>query len=330
MGVGSIVYGFAENTIRESGYMLPVFYLGEFRVTQAAGDSMTLVPTRPLDPPQLQAANNAPRWALYELMPVDSHEAFVAEGSVPDDKEIFGRIDADLVNQLLGGSVPQEVLDAYLRDGTVARSDDPPATHWIRVTFTEEYEHTVDAMEQRSAIDGGFFDGLGQAVDSRLQRADGDTVKFSPGDQLTLKSEAAEELLEKGVATKDQDYFVRPLNSYRYVLSEIQRQIDFLDDQSENLVRQKAVLEAALTLTTEMQTKGQQRQLDLEKDERQLAKELAAIQGYAENLEAELSATKAKMADLYRQNLSSEQELEAIQAAIRRASEERAALAVDG
>ena len=78
MGVGSIVYGFAENTIRESGYMLPVFYLGEFRVTQAAGDSMTLVPTRPLDPPQLQAANNAPRWALYELMPVDSHEAFVA------------------------------------------------------------------------------------------------------------------------------------------------------------------------------------------------------------------------------------------------------------
>lgn len=330
LAASSIVYAFAERVLAEGGAALPVAYLGEFRVAQTAADSFTIVPTSPLEPEQLRAANNSNRWALYELMPTDSHEAFVKADTVPDNERLFGEINSELVRSLLASSIPPQALEEYLRDGTSVLPDDRPETRWMRVEFTKKYELTVDAMEQRSAIDGGFFDGLGQAVDSRLQRADGDVVSFDVGDQLVVKSEAGQLLVGEGVVQVIDEYFVRPLNSYRLVLKSMRQQIDYLNSQAVNLRRQQAVLQDALTLTTEMQTTGQQRKLELEKDEAQVGKELAAITGYVNDMQAELSEMKQTMARLYRENLSGQRELASIQAAIRKAADQRAQAAVGG
>lgn len=321
---GAIVYAFAENVLEQGGPAVPVFYLGEFEVQQAGPQTVTMAPTSPLEPGQLQAANQSPRWALYELMPTDSHEAFVAEGSEGDDEQIFGRVDADLVQRLMA-NVPPADVQLYLRDGTQALPDDLPQSRWVKIEFTKSHEITVDAMEQRAAIDGSYFDSLGQAVDARLQREEGDVVAFEEGDQIVMQLEAAQDLVMQGVAERVDEYFVRPLNNYRTMIRATQRQIARLKDEAQLLARQKTVLEAAVAKTNEMLTKSQQRKGELEKDEAQLGKELVAIQSTVDQLEAQMRTTRGRMAELYEQNLAAAKELEQIQTALLRAAEERAA-----
>lgn len=310
---GSIVYGFAEGTVTQGGAMVPVFYLGEYKVVQATPDTVTITPSAPLEPAQANAANQQSRWALYEMMPLDSHKAFMAEGSTEDDDQIFGRADEETIRQLFGNSVPQTTIDDYLRDGTRARQDDPVETLWVKIRFTKKYEVTVDSEDARSAADGGFFDALGQAVDSRLQRSEGNSVAFEAGDQLIVKKEWANDLIQQGQAELIDQYFVRPLNSYRYVMRAIREQINDLNNQAVALQRKKVVIEAALQLTNDMITKGQQRQLDLEKDETQIGKELKAIKSYTDELESELRQAMQEQAQLRRANLEAEKSLEQFQ-----------------
>ncbi len=325
----SIVYAFAEQILQEGGPAVPVFYLGEYRITQATADTVSLTPTVPLEPFQLQAANQAGRWALYEVMPTDSHETFIAAGSVPDDELFFGRVDDEAIRALFGNSVAPETINDYLRDGSRAIASDPPAARWLKIEFTKKFELTVDGQDQRSAGDGGFFDSLGQAVDSRLQRTEGDTVTFEAGEQLVVKEEAGIELINDGSAKLVDTYFIRPLSSYRLALRDLRQQIDYLDRQATGLRQQQSVLQVALNLTNDMTTKGQQRKLELEKDDSQVGKELSAIRSYSENIEQQLVSTKKEMSRLYQDNLSREKELQKIQTQIRQMVEAREAAVSD-
>lgn len=310
---GMVVYAFVEQPWQESGFTVPTYYLGEFRVTAATPQEVTVQPAGQLEPGQLQAIDQAGRWSLYEMLPLDSHKAFIAEGSQSDEDAIFGRVDDELVNRLLGERVLPQTLAAYLRDGTRALADDPPATRWVKIEFTEDHEITVDSQEQRSASDGGFFDSLGQAVDSRLQRAEGDAVRFAAGDQLIVKQEAASALIDEGVAQLVDTYFVRPLNSYRVALRRVRQQIDYLNNQAASLQRQKEVIDRAVALTIDMQTAGQQRKLNLEKDAAQINRELVALKEYSQQLEQQLQAAKQEVVRIYRDNLAREEELQSIQ-----------------
>jgi creatinine amidohydrolase/Fe(II)-dependent formamide hydrolase-like protein len=314
---GTVVYGFAEGTLEEGGPVVPVFYLGEYRVTQATPDTVTITPAAPLEPAQATAANQQPRWALYEMLPIDSHQAFIAAGSVEDDDQIFGRPDEDLIRQLLGNNVPQKTIDDYLRDGTRARPDDPISTLWVKIRFTKKVDVTVDSQDQRSASDGGFFDALGQAVDSRLQRTESDSVSFDVGDQLIVKKEWADEKIQQGEAELIDEYFVRPLNSYRLVLRSLREHINDLNRQAANLRIQEQTVRVALDLTNQMITEGQQRQLNLEKDETQIGKELVAIRSYTDQLESELQDARQQRNQLYKANLESVRKLEALQQQIK-------------
>lgn len=325
----TIVYAFAEQILQEGGPALPVFYLGEYRITQAAADTVSLSPTVPLEPFQLQAANQANRWALYEVMPTDSHQTFIAAGSIPDDELFFGRVDDEAIRAIFGNSVAPETINDYLRDGSRAIANDPPAARWVKIEFTKKYELTVDGQDQRSAGDGGFFDSLGQAVDSRLQRTEGDSVSFEAGEQLVVLEESGRLLIDEGSAKLVDTYFIRPLSSYRMALRDLRQQIDYLDRQETGLRQQQAVLQVALNLTNEMTTKGQQRKLELEKDDTQVGKELTAIRSYSENIEQQFVSTKKEMARLYQDNLSREKELQNVQSQIRQMVEAREA-AVSG
>ena len=107
---GTVVYGFAE-ALNPQQIAVPVFYLGEFRVKQSTPNQVTLSPTGPLEAGQLQRINNqAQSWSLYEMLPMDGHVPFVAEGSVSNDDNFLGRVDADLVNRMLGKNVSAETL----------------------------------------------------------------------------------------------------------------------------------------------------------------------------------------------------------------------------
>jgi hypothetical protein len=84
-------------------------YLGEFRVTAAAGQEATLVPTLPMGSFQgAQLASSRGPWVVYERMPADRHE-------------IFAGMSQDQLRQKL----PPQLVEEYLRHGQEARPDDP-------------------------------------------------------------------------------------------------------------------------------------------------------------------------------------------------------------
>lgn len=312
-----IVYGFAEGQVTADGPLVPVAYLGQYRIAQSTADTVTLTPAAPLEPIQINRAGQAGRWVLYELLPIDSHAVFMAAESKADDDQIFGRPDEEKVRALMGNNVLPETIDAYLRDGSRATATDPPETIWVKVRFTKPIQITVDAKDQRSAADGGFYDALGQAVDSKLQRADEDAVSFDTGDTLIVKEDWAKQRIQAGEAELIDRYYVRPLNSYRLALRSLRENIINLKTQEADLLRQIEIVNEAIALTNDMITKGQQRELNLEKDEKQIAIERTAITSYTSQLENQLAETKREVARLYKANLTGERQLAAIQRSIK-------------
>ncbi|TWT79840.1 hypothetical protein CA13_12470 [Planctomycetes bacterium CA13] len=316
--VGLVVYGFGEQAMPNSTMFLPVFYLGEFQVTASTPTQVTVVPTMPLEPAQQDAISSgqARSWSLYELLPLDGHKMFVREGSEQNDESQFGLMDEQLLNQLFSNRVKPESLQRYIRDGGRSLPDDPPASRWTQVEFTKKYKIEVDSPEQRGALDGGFFDGNGRAVDSRLQRAEDNEVPFNVGDVITVKEEAADMLMDEGVAKLKNQFYVRPLNDYRFGLRSVRLQLDQLATRKKEVEDQSRVLQDAIAATDSMLTSNQAIKLKLEQDLKQRQVEKVAIREYHDTVEKEVKETRERLVRLYNSNQKLEQELTHIELAI--------------
>lgn len=307
-----IVYGFAEQPTPGAPVPVPIFYLGEFRVTASQPNQVTLTPTTELTDAQKQRiGGQAASWSLYELLPLDGHEPFIAPGSTPTDEQLFGRVNEQLVRALLGQAVRPETLQTYLRDGGRAVANDPPKTRWVKVEFIKPYKVDVDSPEQRGALDGGFFDGVGRAVDSRLQRGgEQSAVEFDTGEQIVVKHEAAQQLIREGSAKLVDEYFVRPLNDYRFALRRLRLRIAEMANRRAELEHEQQVLNDALQATITMLASNQQDKLNLEKDAAQVNKERQAITDYNQTLQERIASTRQELASLYQSNLALAQQLE--------------------
>ena len=321
-----VVYGFAEGQMGEVEALVPTFYLGEFQVTTSTPTQVQLTPTGPLEAAQQDAIsqNKARSWSLYELLPLDAHLPFIAAGSQPDNDNLFGRVDDEVVKKglqtaarLLGasGASPElqaelakqqaETLKNYLRNGTQAEQDDPPVSRWVKLEFVKNHEIEVDSEDERGALEGGFFDGGGRAVDSRLKHGDGDddrSVKFKTGDQITVKEEYANELLKDGVAKLINRYYVRPLNDYRSVLRRIRLRLAELSTRQKELEFEQKVLQDAIAATDKMLGSGQADKLNLEQDVAQYTKERESLQDHNAKLQSKVTETRKVLTQLYQQN----------------------------
>ncbi|EMI18234.1 membrane protein [Rhodopirellula maiorica SM1] len=316
---GLIVYGFAERPVPNMNWQLPRFYLGEFRVISSTPDQVTLQPTGKLEKMQQDAITSmqAGQWSIYEMLPLDGHEIFIAEGSTPDENHLFGRVNDQLLADLFESGVSQETLNSYLRDGSQATPDDPPLSRWTRVEFIKKHKIQVDGQRTTAATDGDFFDGTGRALDSRLQRSEEDEVSFNVGDQLVLKEEAANELIDLGVVKLINQYYIRPLNDYRFVLRRIRLRLTALESQIQEADYQKSVLQEAIRATEAMLTSTQADKLKLEQDFEQTEKEKIAIQAYHDEIAGRVEQTRQELVRLYNQNQQLEQQLETIHKTIK-------------
>ncbi len=299
---GLVVYAFAENA-DPTGKFVPVAYLGEFIVDKSAGTGAFLKPTAPLLPQQRKyiADGMASRWSVFELMPLDSHEVFAAEGSQGSENEYFGRMDKQQIAQALAGAgldTPrgQKLLESYLADGSAAPDNVNAENLWILVEFVKDHTIDVDSKEKRNATDGGFFDPIGRTVDERLKRG-GDLadVKYAPGDKRLLWKAAAEELISLGVAKPIKRIYVRPLTNYANAFRDVRQGILSTIQQIELLKRENDIAKQTNQLGQEQLGFRQEESQKLDKDLAQVTKEQAVAQKEVQRLESELASLQQKI-----------------------------------
>lgn len=308
--VDLVVYAFAEE-VNEEGRPIPSFYLGEFTVVQSQDGAVTLEPTLQLSQAQIQFIQSgaASSWALYELMPIDGHLAFAAPGSQPSEEEVFGRMDAETLADLLA-NVPMEngrqerVLQSYLRDGQKAQDGDPADSVWVQLRLKKNYSLDVDSQESANATERGYFDATGRSIDARLKRQDEETenstVELKENDLILLTEAAARPLIANGTAELVERYFVRPLNDYEQAfnnqdvrLNDVQERIDVFNRETELLNQANARGQELISIE---QVENQKLTQDLEN----YSKEVEVVTTALQDAKGDLQKLKAELAQLYR------------------------------
>lgn len=309
-----VVYLFSE---KED--FTPRSYIGEFKVETVAGNTVTVTPTAALTPRQMRAISSSPTWAVYDLLPIDSHLAFAKPGSVSTAEEIFGTMDADAISRLL--EIPLDlstrdmntmsiaeanrakILNAYLQDGTRAREGTPLESIVYEVEFLKDYELKVDSNITNNAETGGFFNPEGQAVDSRIKREEGQTFVFKANEKDIFKmyGPAAKKLEMEGVVKLGAAIFVRPLNDYNLGLKSTKRLTLTATDEFVVIEREVKVTERSQAITQDELIKAEETQRKLEADQAQYKLELDRITSETVRVEQELQAKRQEAEKLYKE-----------------------------
>jgi hypothetical protein len=299
---------------------VPTSYLGEFVVSSSESGSIKIKPTGNLTQEQNAAiaAGSYPTWSIYELMPLDSHSAFAAAGSKEDENAIYGRMDRDELARMLGidpsladavpsalslrDSIKARVLQSYINDGGRPPEGTPPEQVYVRIEFTKDHTIEVDAQEQRTATEGGFFDLSGRSVDSRLKRGEeGARVSFKTGDTIVLDTASAEDLIKQGIAKSLAPVFVRPLNDYEYAFREVRRQITAALQDAKLIQRELAEMQKSQGIADAQVRMRQQERSKLDKDFAQYSRENEVITGEANRLTDVLNSTRTELSNMFQQ-----------------------------
>lgn len=119
----------------------PDGYLGEFQVTAATDATVSLAPNMRMSERQLKRLTaSTANWTLYEVMPIDRHEAFAG-------------LDKEKLAALMPGE-SEESINQYAKDGQPAGPDDPP-------------QNVVDGKYQRQLND---YDQLFHELDRQISQ----------------------------------------------------------------------------------------------------------------------------------------------------------------
>ncbi|MEZ6090651.1 MAG: hypothetical protein R3C05_22055 [Pirellulaceae bacterium] len=329
-----LVFAFSE-VVDANQNRIPQTFLGQYLVTQSSPQSVTIKPLRQLTSlsnRQQQGISQAQSWAIYEVMPADAHEPFFLDASRKRDDAIFGDVDQEFLQAALAGKVPDEVLQSYLKDGKQSQADDPLEAKWRKVKLIKEYTVTVDGTSQSTATEGGYFDLLGQAIDSRLQIPDEgdvklDDVKFKAGTELVLKNEEATDLISTGVAELIDEIYVRPLNDYDEIERHVFERLDLLAEKVIVLTREIEIMKQVKAANDKMLVTNQEDQLKLEAERNQFRVEKAAIEKYANELQQRRDSLQSRLAGLYRDNVTMMRELRQAQTILKQRIDQRTAAA---
>jgi hypothetical protein len=298
----TVLHAFREGQIPSADgtpLIVPVAYIGEFEVSAATDNSVTLVPTMPLAPDQQAAGtgpgqNYLPSWTLYENMPVDGHQWF--DGTDEQRQAILPKI------------IPQPALQAYLRDGREANPNDPPEHVWSEVKFLKDYEVAVDASA--ATIESEQFNSEGQAVTPRLQRKgegeDAGKVKFGPEPPriptAILDKQTAEELRASGIVEIVKSIYRRPLNDYERKLHGVNDRVVELNDRLRQLDMDNKALLASTEKANEQSKLVEELKVKLTDDLQKTVYERDEMQKYVAALTDRLTTVQMELSQLYRSN----------------------------
>ena len=316
----TIVHVFREGQpAPPDGPILPVAYVGEFRVTQVNDQAVALEPTIPPTPEQAAAGLTQGTWALYESMPVDGHEWFTGtdqEKLQPLQFAASLERQSPQVQQAFG-----QIAEQYKRDGTEVTSHDnfPPEDVWYEVTFEKEFEVDVDAAVVNS-IDAEPFNTEGQSVLPRLRRG-GETpeqagkVKFGPGEgqihTAVVDSQTAEALISQEICdpVKTKKIYRRKLNDYERRFRSINDRMVELAGRLKQVELDKKAMEATTAKSEQQYALVEELKAKANEDLAKVKYEVAEMEKYTAALSGRLSAVQGELSQLYRANKAIGREL---------------------
>ncbi len=235
-----------------------VRYLGDYLVSNLNDRAIELLPVD-----AERKINVTGPLVIFELSPVDTHEAFAHL----NEKEI---------RSLFPPAVPREIVEQYVHDGKPATAQDPPDQVWRRVRFKKEYAAKDDQARPAPATPppaaaGGAVD---EPADETAAAVAPTRLTFQPGDEAILDPKTAQQLVESGTADyvqndPDAGVYVRPLHDYPLAFREMRTQLLATNLKLGELARQIQAVQTSIELgkQTEQRRKEEAGRLtqDLEK-----------------------------------------------------------------
>lgn len=312
---GLLVYAFGEELtqVDEQRVPLPTSYLGEYQVSESQDGLVTLTPTLlPGQAKQRAESGNFTSWTLYELMPPDSHEAFAADGSSRTEENIFGNMDEESIRALfadLDDAYRDDVIKAYLADGSKATGNEPEENIWVQVNVAKPIKIAVDSADEANASQSSYFDPTGRAIDKRI-KADkdgnsGGEIEISPddarGELLVITPKAMEDLNSRqaGSVEKVQDVNVRPLNDYEKEFTQAINRSNRLDAQIAIVERDSQQIQQAIDSVEEMMLFRQQEGSNLQSDLDNIRREQEVLAKLTAAEEQKLASMQRQMNEWY-------------------------------
>lgn len=316
-----LLYAFAEMPDTK----IPLEYLGEFRVTAATENTVTMGRTTVLNFADLQQASGT-TWTLYAVMPIDSHYAFSVSRPTPNYQlPIFGEpiSEDDLRTKWLTNrfNLPQtrydEIIQQYRRDGGKWNAGEPEENHWVKVRFKKSYEtaEPVDSPDVQGARNRFYFDAAGRADVAALRIGvpeKPEKVKFAEGDFAVFDAESAAKLVSSGVCDKEDDVYVRELNDYGSQFHTLYERMVEVEEAIASLkIRQTAIDKDIATAQNQIRIRTDE-QGKLQGDQTKFDAELAAANQYATELTTSWNEVRRRLSASYKNTDASERLLQKI------------------
>ncbi len=274
---------------------VPGVYLGQFTVSndpQADPSTITLTPAVAITEEQFNVLQNPDlTWALYEVMPVDSHEAFA------------GLTEQQITAIFLGqpGVPPEQttrLVEPFTRDGKLATEQDPPERKWMRVRFIKPQVVEVDA--QPIPLPDEPYDPSGRAVEANLLQ--GAPTTFQEGDEALVDFDTAEQWRVQGIVEPIEAVYRRDLRDYAGWFRELAGQSQLIAQELAAAQGDLAKLQNSIQkLRDQISFQTDQRQ-KFDMDKQGIERDRVAISTYHDQLAQQWTVLSQHLSRLYRAN----------------------------
>ncbi len=284
---------------RQGACRIPTFYLGEFRITndpQAEPTTITLAPTLPLTELQIEQLQNPDAtWVLYEMLPIDSHEAF--DGI---SKEQMEAILPPWSEDGQPNDAYNALIDEFVRHNTRASDMDPPERKWMQVRFTQAAEPLDVDVQEPTSLPDTPFDPSGRSISDNLRQ--NEKTAFKQNDIVLLDFATAQEYINLGVAEAIEPKYQRPLRDFERFFRNSAGEIDSVDRQITVAQADLTKLDDSVTKLREQIAFFTERETRLAADRDGFNMERTVMTEYRTALEERWKEVLGELSRLYRAN----------------------------
>ncbi|MBN2474386.1 MAG: hypothetical protein JXB62_07245 [Pirellulales bacterium] len=207
IGANTVLYVFEEAEADPANLGQGGQYIGEFLVTDVADKQVQLAPSMKMNDQELQRLTGSQGpWALYEIMPVDSHDVF-----------------AGMEEARLAALLPEEGLTEYVHDGQIMTTEEMAAAGLTgRLVVVDENGKVVYEDEQGHVVRVKSVNDKGEIV-----------YEDQAGNEVVVA-----EIHEQEVVNGEGRY-MRPLHDYEVLFKDFHMQRTDMVDRIASATRDR-------------------------------------------------------------------------------------------